>query len=102
MANPNINLDFESQPVAPLLLDDQKLPQDDVHTTVVGPLSDTELDVEEGHAPSAEELATLRMDPAPMPWPAIAMCLVEFAERASYYRCSGVSRPAQMVEVSAA
>lgn len=39
----------------------------------------------EGEEPTAEELSTLRKVAAPMPWPALAMCIVELAERASYY-----------------
>jgi len=42
-----------------------------------------------GRIPTAHEIATLRMVPAGMPWPAIAMCLIEFAERASYYGSIG-------------
>jgi POT family proton-dependent oligopeptide transporter len=88
MTTPNINMDFESQPVGPLLHEDQKYPIEGI--TTVGPVTSITQDDEEGHSPSEEELATLRMVPASMPWPAIAMCLIEFAERASYYGCSGV------------
>ncbi|KZT59650.1 PTR2-domain-containing protein [Calocera cornea HHB12733] len=49
-------------------------------------IKDADLDEE----PTEEERKTLRLVPAAMPWPAIAMCLIEFAERASYYGCSGV------------
>jgi hypothetical protein len=90
MTTPNINMDFESQPVGPLLHEDQKYPIEGI--TTVGPVTSITQDDEEGHSPSEEELATLRMVPASMPWPAIAMCLIEFAERASYYGCSGVSQ----------
>ncbi len=44
----------------------------------------------DGEAPTDYDLATLRLAAAPMPWVAILMCLIEFAERASYYGCSGV------------
>lgn len=44
----------------------------------------------EGEAPTDYDLATLRLAPAAMPWVAILMCLIEFAERASYYGCYGV------------
>jgi hypothetical protein len=37
--------------------------------------------------PTDEEYATLRKVPAKMPWTAVAMCIVELAERASYYGC---------------
>ncbi|WOO82726.1 Peptide transporter PTR2 [Vanrija pseudolonga] len=40
--------------------------------------------------PTAEELETLRKVAAPMPFIAILLCVVEFAERASYYGCSSV------------
>ncbi|WVQ62925.1 uncharacterized protein L199_001074 [Kwoniella botswanensis] len=39
--------------------------------------------------PTEEELSTLRKVPATMPWVGIAMCLIEFAERASYYGSKG-------------
>lgn len=62
-------------------------------TTVEGRTTTTveghEVDVE-GRDPTPEELLTLRLVPAAMPWAAIGMCLVEFAERASYYGCTGV------------
>jgi hypothetical protein len=48
-------------------------------------------DIEDGgRQPTDEELATLRKVSGAMGWPVIAMCLVELAERASYYGCSGV------------
>jgi proton-dependent oligopeptide transporter, POT family len=37
----------------------------------------------DGRAPTEEELRTLPKVAASMPWPAVAMCLIEFAERAS-------------------
>ncbi|KAL7422570.1 hypothetical protein Q5752_003218 [Cryptotrichosporon argae] len=43
----------------------------------------------EASTPTEEELATLRKIPATMPWYAVCICLVEFAERASYYGSSG-------------
>ncbi|WWC91477.1 uncharacterized protein L201_006423 [Kwoniella dendrophila CBS 6074] len=39
----------------------------------------------EDEEPTDEEYATLRKVSAGIPWPAIALCLVEVAERASYY-----------------
>ncbi|KAG6826479.1 hypothetical protein H0H93_016482 [Arthromyces matolae] len=39
--------------------------------------------------PTEEERATLRLVSAPVPWVAYAIALVELAERASYYGCSG-------------
>lgn len=39
--------------------------------------------------PTAEELRTLRKVPAAMPLVGLAMCLIEFSERASYYGSQG-------------
>jgi hypothetical protein len=48
-------------------------------------------DIEDGgREPTEKELATLRKVSGAMGWPVIAMCLIELAERASYYGCSGV------------
>ncbi|KAK4698538.1 hypothetical protein P7C70_g7736, partial [Phenoliferia sp. Uapishka_3] len=44
----------------------------------------------EGRPPTEEEKLTLRLIPAAMPWAAVMMCLIEFAERASYYGSYGV------------
>lgn len=38
---------------------------------------------------SQEELKTLRLVAGPMPWAAVGMCLIEFAERASYVSRAG-------------
>ena len=47
-------------------------------------------DLEDGEgAPSQEELSTLRKVAAPLPLTAVCMCLIEFAERASYYGSKG-------------
>ncbi|KAG6919236.1 hypothetical protein DXG01_008032 [Tephrocybe rancida] len=40
--------------------------------------------------PTDEERATLRLVSAPVPWAAYAIAIVEFAERASYYGCTGI------------
>ncbi|CAK5281057.1 unnamed protein product [Mycena citricolor] len=40
--------------------------------------------------PTAEEQNTLRRVAGRIPWAAYLICLVEFAERASYYGCAGV------------
>ncbi|KAL7409979.1 PTR2-domain-containing protein [Mrakia frigida] len=45
---------------------------------------------EDGRAPTEEERHTLRLVAAHIPWTAFIICLVEFAERASYYGCSGL------------
>jgi POT family proton-dependent oligopeptide transporter len=39
--------------------------------------------------PTEQELETLRKVAAPMKWAAIAMCIIELAERASYYGSKG-------------
>lgn len=39
--------------------------------------------------PTPEELRTLRKVPAAMPLVGLAMCLIEFSERASYYGSQG-------------
>ncbi|WWC72331.1 uncharacterized protein I206_106293 [Kwoniella pini CBS 10737] len=39
--------------------------------------------------PTSDELMTLRKVPATMPWAAMFMCLIELAERASYYGSKG-------------
>ncbi|WWD15622.1 hypothetical protein CI109_100044 [Kwoniella shandongensis] len=51
------------------------------HEVSIGAAHDREYEAD----PTDEEIATLRKVPAPMPWAAVAMCLIEFAERASYY-----------------
>ncbi|KAK7043587.1 hypothetical protein VNI00_008198 [Paramarasmius palmivorus] len=47
-------------------------------------------DTDEGRLPTEEERATLPRVPGGMPWTAFTICIVEFAERASYYGCSAV------------
>ncbi|KAG5653761.1 hypothetical protein H0H81_010848 [Sphagnurus paluster] len=44
----------------------------------------------ENRLPTDEERATLRLVSAPVPWAAYAIAIVEFAERASYYGCTGI------------
>jgi POT family proton-dependent oligopeptide transporter len=39
--------------------------------------------------PTAHEMETLRKVAAPMKWAAVAMCIIELAERASYYGSKG-------------
>lgn len=39
--------------------------------------------------PTEHEMKTLRKVAAPMKWAAIAMCIIELAERASYYGSKG-------------
>ncbi|WVQ92948.1 hypothetical protein IAU59_000009 [Kwoniella sp. CBS 9459] len=59
---------------------------DDTHALATVDAAHHEMDEEE---PTHEELSTLRKVPAAMPWAAICMCLIEFAERASYYGSKG-------------
>ncbi|KAL1406648.1 hypothetical protein Q8F55_008354 [Vanrija albida] len=53
-------------------------------------LVDSPGDVDPDTIPTEEELSTLRKVPAGMPLVVLLLCLVEFAERASYYGSSGV------------
>ncbi len=50
---------------------------------VVGSAEDDDYVTPDGDEPTTFELSSLRKVPAAMAWPAIAMCLIEFAERAS-------------------
>ncbi|KAF9264783.1 hypothetical protein L218DRAFT_957974 [Marasmius fiardii PR-910] len=52
--------------------------------TLVGPLEDG------GAPPTEEERSTLPLIPASIPWTAYTICIVEFAERASYFGCTAV------------
>ncbi|KAJ6546896.1 PTR2-domain-containing protein [Mycena capillaripes] len=45
---------------------------------------------EDRRLPTQEERETLRLVADKIPWPAYLICLAEFAERASYYGCTGV------------
>jgi POT family proton-dependent oligopeptide transporter len=94
---PNAVLDFEdatftaNSTAAPSY--SEKKDYDDIpsNDVVVGAVPSDGGDIEdEGREPTEEELATLRKVSGAMGWPVIAMCLIEFAERASYYGCSGV------------
>ncbi|KZV93794.1 PTR2-domain-containing protein [Exidia glandulosa HHB12029] len=80
VAHANPILDFESAPV------DSKVLEKDTALAHTVDVADVDAD---GREPTEEELATLRKVSAGMPWPAIAMCLIEFAERASYYGSTG-------------
>lgn len=46
----------------------------------------------EGEEPTEEELRTLRKVPAPMPWAALGMCVVELAERVSFCHPTPLAR----------
>ncbi|EJD51769.1 putative peptide transporter [Auricularia subglabra TFB-10046 SS5] len=86
--HPNAISDFESAPVDVKALpsvEGAKALKDELlaHSVTVSDL------LEDEHDATEEELATLRKVPAAMPWPAIAMCLIEFSERASYYGSTG-------------
>lgn len=43
-----------------------------------------------GPAPTEEDLKTLRRLPGALPWIAFLLCVVEFAERASYYGVTNI------------
>ncbi|KAJ7084827.1 PTR2-domain-containing protein [Mycena belliarum] len=64
--------------------DDKKSSQPDIAVIVA------ELEGDVGRLPTEEEQATLRLVAGKIPWAAYLICLVEFAERASYYGCTGV------------
>ncbi|KAL1745382.1 POT family-domain-containing protein [Schizophyllum fasciatum] len=65
-------------------VDDIKKDHNILHTVAI-----TEAD-EDGRAPTPEEKVTLRHVSAPIPWSSYVVCVVELAERASYYGVSGV------------
>lgn len=48
-----------------------------------------ELEQEQADCPSDAEMGSLRKISAPLPWVGVGMCLIEFAERASYYGSTG-------------
>jgi hypothetical protein len=63
----------------------------DVEKTVSGEVvSSSDDDDDEHPSPTKEELSTLRKVPGDLSAIAFALCLVEFAERASYYGASTV------------
>ncbi|ESK96849.1 mfs peptide [Moniliophthora roreri MCA 2997] len=45
---------------------------------------------DDGRPPTEEERATLQRIPGNIPWTAYTICIVEFAERASYFGCAAV------------
>jgi hypothetical protein len=51
---------------------------------------DEEIDAEGNIRPTDLELKTLRRVPVALPWSAYLMCVVSFAERASYFGCKQV------------
>ncbi|KAF9464099.1 POT family-domain-containing protein [Collybia nuda] len=57
----------------------------------IGDFTDEKSDggLNEDRLPTDDERATLRLVSASIPWPAYAIAIVEFAERASYYGCTG-------------
>ncbi|KAF7294596.1 PTR2-domain-containing protein [Mycena indigotica] len=65
-------------------------PNEDKKSSLDGSDVVAELEHGEGRLPTEEERATLRLVSGPIPWAAYLICLVEFAERASYYGCTGV------------
>ncbi|WVQ64078.1 uncharacterized protein L199_002237 [Kwoniella botswanensis] len=83
-------LDLTSAPVPPPALpggirhsDEEK--KDSILDADSGVANGHTLDSEEDVEPTDEEYKTLRKVPATIHWPAVALCLVEIAERASYY-----------------
>ncbi|KAJ7184518.1 PTR2-domain-containing protein [Mycena filopes] len=98
MASPGVIVDYEigGPDVKGVLAPDLKEGLHDEKTSVDG--SDAgrvaehrELEGElVGRLPTEEEQNTLRLVAGPIPWAAYLICLVEFAERASYYGSQGV------------
>lgn len=106
MSGHNTTADYLSAPLPPSGLpsaQDEITPADN-HTSALknekdiimgaGPLARDSVTVQGANdlasddiEPTEEEYATLRKVPAAMPWTAVAMCIVELAERASYYGC---------------
>nr|GAT56475.1 PTR2-domain-containing protein [Mycena chlorophos] len=69
--------------------EDEKKSSVEIVDNVAVPAELPELE-HDGRPPTDEERATLRFVSGPIPWSAYLICLVEFAERASYYGCTGV------------
>ncbi|KAF8916498.1 POT family-domain-containing protein [Mucidula mucida] len=88
-AHAQATIDYESAPVNPGGLPITEKEKED-SSSVVAVDSGLHFELEDYPEPTEEEFATLRKVPAHMPWAAIAMCLIEFAERASYYGCTQV------------
>ncbi|CDZ97807.1 H /oligopeptide symporter [Phaffia rhodozyma] len=90
-AGQNTVVDYESAPVAQNGLPSYSASKSE-KDVVAHPVSVVAaLEAEETERiPTEEELRTLPKVPAALPWAAFAICMVEFAERASYYGCTGV------------
>ncbi|KAI5453955.1 hypothetical protein NCC49_004950 [Naganishia albida] len=103
--NPQVLLDFESAPVtaqslpanrtASLYREDVKTIDEkdstlaaDVQILAAESINEDAETPDDG-VPTEHEMETLRKVAAPMKWAAIAMCIIELAERASYYGSKG-------------
>ncbi|KAJ7272824.1 PTR2-domain-containing protein, partial [Mycena rebaudengoi] len=84
---PNVIVDYETggPDVKGVVGPDEKLPETDNKS-----FHDSLSADETATLPTEEERATLRHVAGEIPWAAYLICLVEFAERGSYYGCSGV------------
>ncbi|KAF7298451.1 PTR2-domain-containing protein [Mycena kentingensis (nom. inval.)] len=71
-------------------VEDKKRASDDVVTDEKASLGELPALEGDGRLPTDEERATLRHVAGTIPWAAYLICLVEFAERASYYGCTNV------------
>ncbi|KAJ7266315.1 PTR2-domain-containing protein [Mycena rebaudengoi] len=87
MATQNVIIDYETgrPDVKGVVGPDEKRPETD-NKSFHDSLSADEV----ASFPTDEERATLRHVAGEIPWAAYLICLVEFAERGSYYGCSGV------------
>lgn len=103
--NPQILLDFESAPVTAQSLpanrtsnlyeEDVKVLDEkdstfgaDVQILAAESINEGVETADDG-IPTEHEMETLRKVAAPMKWAAVAMCIIELAERASYYGSKG-------------
>ncbi|KAJ6606181.1 PTR2-domain-containing protein [Mycena vulgaris] len=94
MASPNVIVDYETggPDVKGVIGPDskEKAAHDDTKSFQDDGVEVAELEGDIGRLPTEEEQATLRFVAGKIPWAAYMICLVEFAERASYYGCNGV------------
>ncbi|KAF7353815.1 PTR2-domain-containing protein [Mycena venus] len=93
MASQDVIIDYETggPDVKGVIGPDFKEPLDEKKESLdVVVTEHDELEEGIGRLPTDEERDTLRLVAGKIPWAAYLICLVEFAERASYYGCTGV------------
>ncbi|KAL7415368.1 POT family-domain-containing protein [Mrakia frigida] len=84
----SINADYESAALPPTGL--PGVTGSEKKQDVLGTAINVTEAEDEGREATQEEISSLRILPAALGWPGMAMCLIEFAERASYYGCNDV------------